>query len=67
MSSFFPIDYMHGSFFLSDILCAEILKILLRDEVLAPDVDLKWLAKRTELFSGSDLKRMLSRRTSSCN
>ena len=35
----------------------EILKILLRDEVLWDDVDLQWLAKRTELFSGSDLKR----------
>lgn len=36
---------------------AEILKILLRDEVLAPEVDVKALAKRTEGFSGSDLKR----------
>ncbi|KAL5529240.1 hypothetical protein ACEPAG_5225 [Sanghuangporus baumii] len=35
-----------------------ILKILLRDEVLADDVDLVWLAKRTELFSGSDLKHL---------
>ena len=35
----------------------EILKILLKDEKLAVDVDLGWLAKRTELFSGSDLKR----------
>lgn len=35
-----------------------ILKILLRDESLANDVDLTALAKRTELFSGSDLKRM---------
>ena len=34
-----------------------ILKILLRDEVLADTVDLKALAKRTDLFSGSDLKR----------
>ncbi|EJD05810.1 AAA-domain-containing protein [Fomitiporia mediterranea MF3/22] len=36
----------------------EILKILLRDEELAPDVDLAWLAKRTEMFSGSDLKHL---------
>lgn len=35
----------------------EILKILLRDEILSPDLDLKVLAKRTESFSGSDLKR----------
>lgn len=41
------------SFFFS-----EILKILLRDESLAPEVDLKELAKKTESFSGSDLKRM---------
>ena len=36
---------------------SEILKILLRDEKLAEDVDLQALAKRTESFSGSDLKR----------
>ncbi|EIN07490.1 AAA-domain-containing protein [Punctularia strigosozonata HHB-11173 SS5] len=36
----------------------EILKILLRDETLAPDVDLKALAKQTETFSGSDLKHL---------
>ena len=36
----------------------EILKILLRDEPLAADVDLKVLAHKTETFSGSDLKRM---------
>jgi len=36
----------------------EILKILLRDEALAPDVDLKALAMRTEAFSGSDLKHL---------
>ncbi|KAI5122057.1 hypothetical protein M0805_006041 [Coniferiporia weirii] len=36
----------------------EILKILLRDETLASDVDLSWLAKRTDLFSGSDLKHL---------
>lgn len=34
-----------------------ILKILLRDESLAPDLDLATLAKKTESFSGSDLKR----------
>ncbi|KAH9951922.1 AAA-domain-containing protein [Amylocystis lapponica] len=36
----------------------EILKILLRDEKLAEDVDLKTLAKKTESFSGSDLKHL---------
>ncbi|KAI8998531.1 AAA-domain-containing protein [Trametes punicea] len=36
----------------------EILKILLRDETLADDVDLKLLAKKTESFSGSDLKHL---------
>lgn len=35
----------------------EILKILLRDEVLSPEVDLKVLARDTPTFSGSDLKR----------
>lgn len=35
-----------------------ILKILLRDETLSPDLDLKSLAKRTESFSGSDLKHL---------
>ncbi|KAG6333127.1 hypothetical protein ID866_5967 [Astraeus odoratus] len=35
-----------------------ILKILLRDEILSPDIDLKALAKRTESFSGSDLKHL---------
>lgn len=30
---------------------------MVRDEVLGPDVDMKQLAKRTESFSGSDLKR----------
>lgn len=34
-----------------------ILKILLRDENLAPDLDLAVLAKKAESFSGSDLKR----------
>ncbi|KAE9399307.1 AAA-domain-containing protein [Gymnopus androsaceus JB14] len=36
----------------------EILKILLRDEVLNEDVDLDALAKKTESFSGSDLKHL---------
>ena len=36
---------------------SEILKILLQDETLASDVDLKALAKKTDSFSGSDLKR----------
>ncbi|KAL1707774.1 P-loop containing nucleoside triphosphate hydrolase protein [Schizophyllum commune] len=36
----------------------EILKILLRDETLGDDVDVKALAKRTESFSGSDLKHL---------
>ncbi|EMD38415.1 hypothetical protein CERSUDRAFT_113573 [Gelatoporia subvermispora B] len=36
----------------------EILKILLRDETLSPDVSLNALAKRTESFSGSDLKHL---------
>ncbi|KAI0797892.1 hypothetical protein C8Q75DRAFT_24213 [Abortiporus biennis] len=36
----------------------EILRILLRDEVLAPDVDLNLLARKTESFSGSDLKHL---------
>lgn len=35
-----------------------ILKILLRDETLGPDLDLQLLATKTESFSGSDLKRM---------
>lgn len=35
-----------------------ILGILLRDETLALDVDVKALARETEGFSGSDLKRM---------
>jgi SpoVK/Ycf46/Vps4 family AAA+-type ATPase len=34
-----------------------ILKIMLRDETLADDVDLAALAKRTDKYSGSDLKR----------
>ncbi|OJT03134.1 ATPase family AAA domain-containing protein 1 [Trametes pubescens] len=37
---------------------AEILKILLRDETLADDVDLRVLAQKTESFSGSDLKHL---------
>ncbi|EKM55549.1 uncharacterized protein PHACADRAFT_184335 [Phanerochaete carnosa HHB-10118-sp] len=36
----------------------EILKILLRDEKFAVDVDLKQLARKTETFSGSDLKHL---------
>ncbi|KAF9069916.1 hypothetical protein BDP27DRAFT_1324801 [Rhodocollybia butyracea] len=36
----------------------EILKILLRDEVLGEDIDLDVLAKQTESFSGSDLKHL---------
>ncbi|KAG1803621.1 uncharacterized protein HD556DRAFT_1533135 [Suillus plorans] len=36
----------------------EILKILLRDETLAPEIDLKALAMKTESFSGSDLKHL---------
>ncbi|KAF9483922.1 AAA-domain-containing protein [Pholiota conissans] len=35
-----------------------ILKILLRDETLADDVDIEALAKKTEGFSGSDLKHL---------
>ncbi|KAI0256767.1 hypothetical protein BJV78DRAFT_1272850 [Lactifluus subvellereus] len=36
----------------------EILKILLRDEDLSPEVDLKILARDTPTFSGSDLKHV---------
>ncbi|KAG1756507.1 uncharacterized protein EDB91DRAFT_19958 [Suillus paluster] len=36
----------------------EILKILLRDETLAAEIDLRALAKKTESFSGSDLKHL---------
>ncbi|KAG6911469.1 hypothetical protein DXG01_014543 [Tephrocybe rancida] len=36
----------------------EILKILLRDETLASDLDVSALAKKTESFSGSDLKHL---------
>ncbi|PCH38086.1 AAA-domain-containing protein [Wolfiporia cocos MD-104 SS10] len=36
----------------------EILKIMLRDETLAEDVDFHVLAKKTESFSGSDLKHL---------
>ncbi len=36
----------------------EILKILLRDEALADGVNLSAIAKETDRFSGSDLKRM---------
>lgn len=37
--------------------CLEILKILLRDESLGADLDPKNIARRTDGFSGSDLKR----------
>lgn len=37
-----------------------ILKILLKNEQLAPDVDLAKLAKDTDTYSGSDLKRQSS-------
>ncbi|KAG8861182.1 hypothetical protein FRB96_003132 [Tulasnella sp. 330] len=36
----------------------EILKIMLKDESIAPEVDLAAIAKRTEMFSGSDLKHV---------
>ncbi|KAF5381064.1 hypothetical protein D9615_003892 [Tricholomella constricta] len=36
----------------------EILKILLRDETLADDLDISALAKKTDSFSGSDLKHL---------
>ncbi|KIK59761.1 hypothetical protein GYMLUDRAFT_261762 [Collybiopsis luxurians FD-317 M1] len=36
----------------------EILKILLRDEIMGEDLDLAVLAKQTESFSGSDLKHL---------
>ncbi len=42
---------------LMEIVFAEILKILLRDEKVSSDVDLVALTKRTDAFSGSDLKR----------
>lgn len=38
------------------LISLEILKILLRDENLGEDVDLKALSIKTESFSGSDLK-----------
>ncbi|KAK3320975.1 hypothetical protein B0T19DRAFT_254426 [Cercophora scortea] len=37
---------------------SSILSVMLRDEQLAPDVDLATLAKETELYSGSDLKNL---------
>ncbi|KAG8892774.1 hypothetical protein FRB99_002444 [Tulasnella sp. 403] len=37
----------------------EILKIHLRGEVISPLLDLKALAKRTEMYSGSDLKNLV--------
>jgi ATP-dependent 26S proteasome regulatory subunit len=42
---------------LTNLVDAEILKILLRDEMLGDDIDIQSLAKKTESFSGSDLKR----------
>lgn len=39
-----------------------ILRILLRDEMLADDIDLDKIAEQTESFSGSDLKRELEER-----
>ena len=39
----------------------EILRILLRDESLATDVTIEALAAKTDCFSGSDLKRKISR------
>ncbi|PPQ63074.1 hypothetical protein CVT24_005929 [Panaeolus cyanescens] len=36
----------------------EILRILLRDEVLAPDVTVEYLSRKTDSFSGSDLKHL---------
>jgi ATP-dependent 26S proteasome regulatory subunit len=38
----------------------EILRILLRDESLAADVNIEMLAAKTDSFSGSDLKRKMS-------
>jgi AAA+ superfamily predicted ATPase len=35
-----------------------ILRVMLKEETLAGDVDLAWLAKETELYSGSDLKNL---------
>jgi ATP-dependent Zn protease len=46
---------------MSEALTAKaILRILLRNEELATDVDLDRLAKDTDGFSGSDLKRKSS-------
>ncbi|QRV95294.1 AAA family ATPase [Ceratobasidium sp. AG-Ba] len=36
----------------------EILKIMLKDDELAPDVNIKDLARKTDRFSGSDLKHL---------
>jgi SpoVK/Ycf46/Vps4 family AAA+-type ATPase len=44
----------------------EILKIHLRDEQLAPDVDLAGLAKKTPYYSGSDLKNLCVAAALSC-
>jgi AAA+ superfamily predicted ATPase len=35
-----------------------IIRVMLKEETLAEDVDLAWLAKETELYSGSDLKNL---------
>jgi len=40
-----------------NLVCSEILKILLREEKLDADIDNRQLAKQTEGYSGSDLKR----------
>ncbi|KAK3951500.1 hypothetical protein QBC32DRAFT_343874 [Pseudoneurospora amorphoporcata] len=37
---------------------AKILRVMLREEQVAPDVDLDALAKETDLYSGSDLKNL---------
>ncbi|KAH7636009.1 P-loop containing nucleoside triphosphate hydrolase protein [Sordaria sp. MPI-SDFR-AT-0083] len=37
---------------------AKILRVMLREEQLSPDVDLDALAKETDLYSGSDLKNL---------
>ena len=39
----------------------EILKLILKNETLAPDVDLAEIAKRTDEYSGSDLKDLCRR------
>jgi len=51
----------HKSHRFPEIYLPEILKILLRDERLAADVTIEVLAMRTDSFSGSDLKRKISK------